>query len=241
MPLPQVVCNLQNEREKLRQRARVQKARNLGNTANKDAVHQLVTQSLQGLTIGGGGAGGTTTSTNGMNNPIDTLDDPNVASVSRAPSTLGGTGGTIGRSTLGQRSGRKWEETLEAGEQKLRKEQEHLAAFSREKLQADTFAPPPPPSSSIEGVVHTDDLTSGEFASSSASPPAAATSNTPNATQPAGGEKKYVARFVSRRGRGTLGKNECLCTQILVHKDCAQHGEQASRLLASQDNETNIE
>lgn len=233
-PLFSPLSSLQNQRELLRQRARVQRARNLGTTAEKDAVHKLVTQSLQGLAVSNetesatlDGATGTDSAPGSMRRSIS------------AP------GGTIGRGSMGQRVGRKWQETLEAGEEKLRREQEHLAAFSRAQLADDTFSAPDAANAtdaaSAPPVVDTTEASPpppeyDSFASSSASPPAVSSTSGGGvgSTPVVGGDKKYVARFVSRRGRGTLGRalDGCLCTTILVHKDCPTHGEHAQELLA---------
>lgn len=217
---------LQNEREKLRQRARVQKARKLNGTANKDAVHQLVTQSLQGLTLGGAGAAAAAAAAGGAgSDDVSNGGADDVDSRSSNVSFALGSGGTIGRGsgggpvgTLGHRSGRKWDEALDASEQKQRKEQEqqHAAAFSREKIGADTFAPPE------------DDSASPPASSSAAAASAAAPASAGGAVAPVvSGDRKFVARFVNRRGRSTLGKRDCLCTTILIHAECPKHGTEA--------------
>ena len=192
-------------------------------------MHKLVTQGLQNLAGLGGGAGaaagGAEASTSGgegtsFNNGGSVSHS--AASSSVAAAAYAGTG-TIGRTpgTLGHRSGRKWDEALDASEQKLRKEAEHLAAFSRDKISDDTFAEPSATTGDSGGA-------NGE---GSSSPPPAESGVSSSGTPL--GEKKYQARFVSRRGRSTLGKNDCLCTIILIHKDCPKHGEKAQ--LAAQD------
>lgn len=198
--VPPLPSNLQNEREKLRQRARVQKGRNRG-TANKDKVHDLVTQSLQGLALNeeaapaqgdeaaaaAAGAGSAAASSS-------------TAAPGAAPSA-----GTFGRQaapTLGQRSGRKWAEALDESQAKATKDQQAKDAYAREKISQDMFAPP------------TEEAAPAPAAAAAAAPAEKGT---------------YVPKFVSRRGKsgGTLGKGGCLCTQILIHQACPKHGDEA--------------
>jgi hypothetical protein len=226
-----VICQLQNEREKLRQRARVQKSRNLNGTANKDAVHKLVTQSLQGLALGGA-AGGAEQQDNGS----AAADSANAASSggSATPSAhQQHPSGTYSRTpaTLGQRSGRSWTQALTDAQRRSEHEeqqQQHQAqaqAASRASISANTFAPPDEPAAA------------GESSASAAAPAAASSSGgggaAPKVMGPGGTEKKFQVRFVNRRGRSTLGKRECMCTLILIHAECPLHGVAAAEAAAA--------
>ena len=183
----------------------MQKGRNRG-TANKDKVHDLVTQSLQGLALneeaapaqGDEAAGGAASAGAGSA----------AASPSAAPHAP--SAGTFGRSaapTLGHRSGRKWAEALDESQAKATKDQAAKDAYAREKVSQDMFAPP------------TEEATAP--APAQQAPTAAAAASPEKGT--------YVPKFVSRRGKsgGTLGKGGCLCTQILIHQACPKHGDDA--------------
>lgn len=210
--------DLQNERDRLRSR-RVAKARGLGATVDKDAVHRLVTENLAKLAVAASQNAATDGETSSTSDGTvgRSVTFASNTSYSAAPSM------TIGKgTTLGHRSGRKFEEALESTEARMKRDQEHNAAHARAKIAADTFSSP--------------DETYP--ASTSASPPASAASTaaSPPATHTppvidAG--RKFVPRFVNRRGKGTL-KGACLCTTILLHRECPVHGEAAQQAAAEQ-------
>jgi len=226
-----VICQLQSEREKLRQRARVQKARNLNGTANKDAVHKLVTQSLQGLALATPAAAGE----EGVNPANGGSIGPGSA---YAAAASGGTAqpATYGRApTLGQRSGRSWNQALTESEAKQRREHEQDSHHGRAAIGSDTFAPPDDEATAAAAAAE-----DGSAAGASAGgADAAAGSSSSGGVAPkvmgAGGEKKFQVRFVNRRGRSTLGKRDCLCTLILIHAECPLHGTAALEAQGGED------
>lgn len=213
-----------------------------------------MTQSLQGLAASSSPDGTTDSPTEHRHSSTGSLGGPSSGAVPVVPTGMeslvgitgggsighggstrsnGGGGGTVGRgSTIGIRMGRKWDEALEAGEEKKRKEEAADAAHSKAQAAAhqrvgeDTFAPP---TEAEEGA--TPPAATAAAASSSSSPAAiAATTPSPQV----GGDKKYVARFVGRRGKQTLNKKDCLCTTILIHSACPEHGDKIDEHAAAE-------
>jgi len=274
--IDEVVCALQNERERLRAR---QKSRHFhssgdGGAGAKDDLHKLVKESLQGLAVA---AAEHSVKENGLG--VDGSGSvSSLGHLSRiSGSAAGASGGTVGRSglaTLGQRSGRKWEESLEttlannrsmgggsttgsrsgsrSNSMKDTTKKQHGAADGgtsppgkgRNKIGSDTFRPPSssddedddekkaelkPNRRRVEFADFPSTSSSNAPSSNASSSASTASPSNPDPLAPVPtvpGEKRYVPRFVTRRGR-TLGKNDCLCTTILLHRDCPQHGEAA--------------